>query len=294
MKYFLLILFSLSLQCFAQEQFPVYFNSDKYEPSAGETQKLNAWLAANKEVKIVAIDGYTDEDGTLGYNDTLALKRVNTIFAYLKDKVKIREDFRSRNYGERRQLFKNKAENRKVVIFYILAKDLPRENEILGIKEEAEVPKPKPPVSFPEKIVLHNPDGTDSEFTLSREFMQKVNEAKAGEKLLLQNLNFQINTFAITPESRGKLYELLLVMQKSPKLKIDIQGYLCCMPVDRLDLSTQRAKAVKNFLVSNGIDKSRITYKGFGSTKAIYPLPEKTEDERAANRRVEIEITENP
>ena len=59
---------------------------------------------------------------------------------------------------------------------------------------------------------------------------------------------------------------------------------------DRLDLSTQRAKAINNFLVSNGINEKRLTYKGFGSSDPIFPLPEKDEAQRAANRRVEIMI----
>jgi outer membrane protein OmpA-like peptidoglycan-associated protein len=89
------------------------------------------------------------------------------------------------------------------------------------------------------------------------------------------------------------MYELLLVMKNNPNLKIEIQGHLCCMPVDRLYLSTQRAKAINNFLVANGINEKRLTYKGFGSTQPIYALPEKDEAQRAANRRVEIMIVEN-
>jgi outer membrane protein OmpA-like peptidoglycan-associated protein len=123
--------------------------------------------------------------------------------------------------------------------------------------------------------------------------MNKVNKAKAGEKLKIENLNFIINTFAVVPESRGKMYELLLVLQNNSQLKIEIQGHLCCMPNDRLDLSTQRAKAIYNFLVSNQIYPARLSYKGFGSTQPIYPIPEKNEAERAANRRVEILIVEN-
>ena len=89
------------------------------------------------------------------------------------------------------------------------------------------------------------------------------------------------------------MYELLVVMQKNATLAIEIQGHLCCMPVDRLDLSTQRAKAINNFLIANGINEKRITYRGFGSTMPIYPLPEKDETQRAANRRVEIMIVAN-
>jgi outer membrane protein OmpA-like peptidoglycan-associated protein len=178
-----------------------------------------------------------------------------------------------------------------VTLFYLESKDLPRENEILGIKPEP--PAPKKEKRYPEKISVKNPNGTSSEYKLDVGFMKKIDEAKAGEKLKIENLNFQINTFAVMPESRGKMYELLIVMQDNPALKIDIQGHLCCMPVDRVDLSTQRAKAIYNFLVANEIEKKRLSYKGFGSTQPIYPLPEKTEAERAANRRVEILIVEN-
>ena len=76
-------------------------------------------------------------------------------------------------------------------------------------------------------------------------------------------------------------------------MKVEIHGHLCCMPTDRTDLSGQRAKAIRNFLTGNGIDKSRLSYKGFGSTQPIYPIPEKNEAERAANRRVEILIVAN-
>ncbi|WP_026711548.1 OmpA family protein [Flavobacterium filum] len=277
----------------AQEQVSYYFDSNKFELKNNEIIKLNKWISAHKEVKIVAINGYTDEDGSIGFNDTLAQKRVDFIYKLVKDKVKIREDFKTRSFGKLHQQSNNKAENRRVTIYYLEAKDLAREDEILGIKKEEIVAKPKPKKQFPEAIVIQNPNGTESTFELNVEFMQQVDAAKPGDKLKLDNLNFQLNTFAIVNESRGKLYELLIVMQQNPELSIDIQGHLCCMPTDRTNLSTQRAKAISQFLRMNGIENSRVTYQGFGSSKPIYPLPEKNEEERAANRRVEIEIIKN-
>lgn len=279
--------------CHAQEKLTVYFDSNKFELSSLENTKLNSWISGNKNNKIVAIHGFTDEDGTNGFNDTLAQKRVNFIFNTVKNQIKIREDFKTRSFGENFTQSKDKAENRRVIIYYILEKDLPREDEILGIKKEIVEAKPKPEIVYPEKLVFENPNGTKSEFKLDTTFMKKVGEAKAGEKLKIDNLNFIINTFAVVPESRGKLYELLLVLQKNPSLKIEIQGHLCCMPVDRTDLSTQRAKAIYNFLLNHDIPKDRLSYKGFGSSMPIYSLPEKDEQERAANRRVEILIVEN-
>jgi outer membrane protein OmpA-like peptidoglycan-associated protein len=276
-----------------QEQFTVYFDSNKFDLTTKENQSLNNWVSANKNNKIVAIHGFTDEVGTTGFNDTLAQKRVDFIFQNVKNQIKIREDFKTRSFGESFNQSVNKAENRKVTIFYILEKDLPREDEILGIKKVVKEEQPKPEIVYPEKLVFENPNGTKSEFKLDRVFMKTMGEAKPGEKLKIENLNFIINTFAVVNESRGKIYELLLVLQKNPQLKIEIHGHLCCMPVDRTDLSTQRAKAIYNFLIQNEIDKSRLSYKGFGSTQPIYPLPEKSEEERAANRRVEILIVEN-
>jgi outer membrane protein OmpA-like peptidoglycan-associated protein len=291
MRFALIILFLFAfLKGSAQEQFSVFFESNKHELTAEQNTKLNQWMAANPEVKIVAIHGYTDEDGTTGFNDTLAAKRVSSIYNIVKGKLKIREDFKSRSFGEKFPQSKNKAENRKADIFYIQAKDIPRENEILGITE---MPKPKPVRHYTAKISIRNPDGKMAHFTLDTVFMKKVDQAKPGEKLQLENLNFIINTFAVAPESRGKMLELLMVMQDNPDLKIEIQGHLCCQPIDRLDLSTQRAKAIYSFLVANDIEKSRLSYKGFGSADPIYPLPEKNEAERAANRRVEILIVSN-
>lgn len=288
-----LFCFLFSSSFYAQERFAVYFDSNKFELNAKEQERLHTWLTENKNNKIVAIHGFTDEDGTNGFNDTLAQKRVASIFTAVKNQIKIREDFKTRSFGEHFDQSKNKAENRKVLIYYLLEKDIVREDEILGIPKETIKEEPKVAIEYPEKLVFENPNGTTSEFKLDRAFMKKIGEAQKGEKLKIENLNFIINTFAVVPESRGKMYELLVVLQRNPQLKIEIQGHLCCMPVDRLDLSTQRAKAIYNFLVANEIYPARLSYKGFGSTQPIYPLPEKNEAERAANRRVEILIVEN-
>ncbi|WP_396194844.1 OmpA family protein [Flavobacterium sp.] len=292
--FFTVVLLLLVADAFSQEQISLYFDSNQFELTKKEENRLNQWLLANSNHKIVAIHGFTDEDGTTGFNDTLAQKRVDFIFEKVKDQIQIRADFKTLSLGEKFKQSDIKAENRRVTIFYILEQDIPREDEILGLKPMTTVvEEPKPEIEYPEKLVFENPNGTKTEYKLDRDFMKRVGNAKSGEKLKIDNLNFVINTFAIVPESRGKLYELLLVLQNNPQLKIEIQGHLCCMPVDRTDLSTQRAKAIYNFLITNEVYRARLSYKGFGSSQPIHPLPEKNEAERAANRRVEILIVEN-
>lgn len=253
---------------FAQEQLSVFFESNKYELTAKEEARLKDWINKNKTSKIVAINGYTDEVGSATYNDSLAQKRVDFVFNYIKDKVIIREDFKSRSFGEKFAHTGNDAENRRTTIFYILEKDLERENEILGIKEVSDT------TVVDENAPLH----------------EKIKHAKKGDKIILKNINFHQNTFAITKESNGALYDLLFVMQNNPTLRVQIQGHICCVDDDRRNLSLERAKQVRRFLIFKGISQQRVFVTGFGVKKPIHPIPEKTEEQAAENRRVELEI----
>jgi outer membrane protein OmpA-like peptidoglycan-associated protein len=283
MKSFLSIfLFFFIANIYAQEQFVIYFSSDKFELTKAENKKLEAWMTLHTNDKIVAINGYADEDGSSGYNDTLSKKRVNHIFEIIKENVPFREDFESRSFGENFKQSKNKAENRKVTIYYIEEKDLARENEILGIKEE---------------VIIEN----DSAFVLEDEVVlddapleERISKTKVGKTLILKDINFYHNTFGVMSESRPVLYDLAFIMQNNPRLVIQVQGHVCCNG-DVTDsrsilLSRERAKAIKLFLVSRGIPAARVSFQGFGSSMHLFPIPEQNEEERVANRRVEILI----
>jgi outer membrane protein OmpA-like peptidoglycan-associated protein len=285
MKIFIaLYLFFFSLNIFSQEQFAIYFNSDSHELTKTEKKKLNEWMTLHIKDKIVAINGYTDKDGSSGYNDTLAKKRVDYVFVIVKEKVPFREDFESRSYGENFNQEKDKAKNRKVTIYYIEEKDLPHENEILGIKEEVVMEQKQDSLSN----LVEEPALDDAPLE------EKIAKAKVGSKVILQNINFYQNTFGVMNESRPVLYDLAFIMQNNPRLVIQIQGHVCCN-ADVTDsrsimLSRERAKAIKLFLVSRQVSANRVSFQGFGSSVPIYPIPEQNEEERIANRRVEILI----
>lgn len=298
---FLIITF-FTLTVSAQDQFSVYFDTNKHELKPSELQRLTDWMAANANSKILAINGYTDEDGSIGLNDTLAQRRVSTVFGQIQNRVKIRSDFRTRSFGKLHKQSPVKAENRRVTIYYLVEKDLHRENEVLGIAAgTTEDPEPKyedppkmdKPVTYPSKISITRPDGKKEEIQLDVEFMEAVGNAKAGDKLTLKNLNFYENTYAVVPESRPKMFELVEVMKLHPKLKIKVQGHVCCMTADRRNLSRDRAKAIVLFLTAQGIQRDRMTFEGFGVSQPLYPIPEKSPEEAAANRRVEILVVEN-
>jgi outer membrane protein OmpA-like peptidoglycan-associated protein len=293
MKFYFTLLFSFVVSCvFAQEQVSFFFESNKFVLQKNELSKLNQWLIANKEVKVIGVYGYCDEEGSVGYNDTLAKKRIDYVFNIIKNKVKIRDDFKSRNFGKLHTSSTVKSENRKVILYFILPKDFPNEAKIIAEKNVV-VEKIKPKIKFSDVYVYENPDGSSVNIKIDTVFMKKVSVANVGEKLKLESMNFFVDTFAIMPQSRSVMFELLTVMKSCPDLKIQIQGHICCVKNDVRDLSTQRAKAIYKFLEYNGIEKSKMSFVGYASTKPLYPLPEKTEEEREANRRVEIEILAN-
>ena len=268
----------------------MYFDTNKYELAKNESDKLQAWIVANKESKVLAINGYTDEDGSIGLNDTLAQRRVSTVYNTIKGQVKTREDFKTRSFGELHKQSKIKAENRKVTLYYLQKKDLARENEILGISAAA---VKRQPVKYPEKVYMPKPDGSKEEIVLDKDLIAAIEAGKPGDIIRLKNINFYENSFGILPESGPRLTELLAIMKANKNLKIKIQGHICCMEGDPRDLSTKRAKQVMEFLNKNGIDKSRLSFQGLGTSKPINPLPERNEAERAENRRVEIMVVED-
>lgn len=308
MKKLFLILFILTfLNVFSQEKFSLFFDSNKYELNKTEFTKLNDWISKNNQVKVIGVYGFCDEDGSNEYNDTLAKKRINYIFNFIKNKIKFREDFKTRSFGELNNLSKIKAENRKVTLFFIQPIDFARENEIIGIKkvvpkvvpkvvskiEEVNIIEKPKKIKFPRKLLLENSDGTTYESEMDSVFMQKINLSKVGEKVAIPNLNFIINTFALVPECKIKMFELLFVLENNPRLKIELQGHLCCAKNDKQDLSTKRAKSIFNFLIYKGIESQRLSYKGFGVSEPIFAIPERDEPERVTNRRVEILILDN-
>ena len=121
-----------------------------------------------------------------------------------------------------------------------------------------------------------------------------IKKLKIGDKVKLKNPNFYDQSGVIVPSTKPVFQELLQVMKDNPKLKIEIQGHICCQTDSDLDdIANVRARAIYRLLIENGIVENRLRYKSFGSLSPIFPIPEKNEFEKNENRRVEIMILEN-
>jgi outer membrane protein OmpA-like peptidoglycan-associated protein len=113
-----------------------------------------------------------------------------------------------------------------------------------------------------------------------------------GASTVLRNIEFAYAKGAFTPSSIPELMGVVKWLNQYPSVHIEIEGHTDNVSslATNMRLSKERAKAVYDFLILNGIDAERLQYKGYGPDKPI--SPNSTEEGRAKNRRVEMKITE--
>ena len=138
---------------------------------------------------------------------------------------------------------------------------------------------------FSKNFSLENVEGYNEEI-----IDVELKSLKKGATFILENILFETAKSELKSESSLELDQLVLVLEKNKGLKIEIAGHTDNVgSVDsNQKLSEDRAKAVLDYLVSNGILISRLTSKGYGSSVAI--ADNTTEEGRRVNRRVEVVV----
>ena len=101
-------------------------------------------------------------------------------------------------------------------------------------------------------------------------------------------INFETSKAEINPESQGIIEQVAKMMELDKSLKISIEGHTdnAGNPKTNQKLSESRANAVMQGIVAKGVNKSRLSAKGWGAAKPL--ADNNTEDSKARNRRVEI------
>lgn len=123
-------------------------------------------------------------------------------------------------------------------------------------------------------------------------FQLTMYKLKKGNCDFLPKILFEPNYQNIKPESIRDLERVLRLMQQNEKLEIILEGhsngFYPSTEVDQ-NLSEGRAEVVKNWLIENGIEPSRLASRGFGSEHMLFPMAQ-DELEEGMNRRVEFYI----
>jgi outer membrane protein OmpA-like peptidoglycan-associated protein/tetratricopeptide (TPR) repeat protein len=114
---------------------------------------------------------------------------------------------------------------------------------------------------------------------------------EVGEKVKLENIFFGFDSFELEDRSSAELNTIISFLKENPGVKISIEGHTDNEGSSAYNksLSENRAKSVFIYLTENGIDKGRLSYKGFGDSMPV--STNDTEEGRALNRRTEVKIT---
>ncbi|HEV7782019.1 MAG TPA: OmpA family protein [Chitinophagaceae bacterium] len=259
-------------ECQESKSFTIHFDFNKHELTPTAREQLDSFILAEKTGLgnlSIALSGHCDAIGSDEYNNKLSKRRVTVVKQYLLSKdigaYQIGDEI---GHGKKNPLNENKTEeerqlNRRVEVNFI-------------------------------RIVRTYPPGTTS-------LIDKISDTSitTGSKIVLQNINFVGGRHQFLDESLPMLEELLDVMRTYPNLVIRVEGHICCQEgnIDGFDLetkmynlSTARAKAVRDYLVRSGVHPDRVSYIGFGHSVPLHPYPERSEEEKTENRRVEIKI----
>ncbi len=111
-----------------------------------------------------------------------------------------------------------------------------------------------------------------------------------GKPFVLRNIYFEFDEYDLLPESYIELDYLYKFFKTNDEYRFEISGHTDSLGSAEYNkvLSENRAKSVVDYLILKGIDKSRITYVGYGSE---FPVSTNSTDEgRQENRRVEFII----
>ena len=119
-------------------------------------------------------------------------------------------------------------------------------------------------------------------------------ETRDTERGLVVNMSdvlFDLGEFSLRPIAREKLARLAGILLTYPGLQIEAEGHTDITGTLEFNnkLSLQRAEAVRDYLVSQGIDAERITALGMGPAMPV--APNDTREGRQQNRRVEIIVS---
>jgi OmpA-OmpF porin, OOP family len=104
----------------------------------------------------------------------------------------------------------------------------------------------------------------------------------------LTQVNFKTNSSVLPNANYSELDSVVAILKRDNSLKINVSGHTDVTGIflKNFELSEKRAKSVADYIIKKGVEKDRVKFEGFGSSKPIGD--NETEQGRAINRRVEI------
>jgi outer membrane protein OmpA-like peptidoglycan-associated protein/tetratricopeptide (TPR) repeat protein len=113
--------------------------------------------------------------------------------------------------------------------------------------------------------------------------------------IVLENIYYDLDKWFIRSDAAAELDKLVNVLFQNPNIFIELSSHTDSRAGDQynLVLSDKRAKAAVDYLVSKGIEKERLKWKGYGETKLVNQCKNNvpcSEEEHQKNRRTEFKV----
>jgi outer membrane protein OmpA-like peptidoglycan-associated protein/tetratricopeptide (TPR) repeat protein len=126
--------------------------------------------------------------------------------------------------------------------------------------------------------------------TYIKEKDMEVRKLEVGVPYTINDILYATNSFELTKDSKFILKQFARFLIENPSIKVSIHGYTDDVGDDQQNmlLSQNRARGVKDYLVSLGVNANRLKFEGFGETKPR--VPNDSEANRRLNRRTEFVI----
>jgi peptidoglycan-associated lipoprotein len=109
--------------------------------------------------------------------------------------------------------------------------------------------------------------------------------------IVVENIFYDLDKADIRPDAAAELDKLVQTLKDNPRISIELSSHTDVRGSEpyNMDLSQRRAQSAVDYIISQGIDPSRITAKGYGETRLVVPNAQ-TEEQHQVNRRTEFKV----
>lgn len=218
------------------------------------------------------IAGHTDRSGKEPANKTLSTQRAKFVYDVLIKNGILANRLTYKGYGSAKPAYSNRtregrAANRRIEV-RVIGKAI-ESNKLVDETTKVVKLEEEPAYNLSDLIAL---DTT--------------------KRIVLKAVVFEPSTFHINDTNRHQIDSLIVILNNNSDLKITILGHTDRSGIEEKNviLSESRAKSVYDYIISNGIEENRLSYKGFGSAVPI--ASNKYRWGRDINRRIEIKRKE--
>lgn len=120
----------------------------------------------------------------------------------------------------------------------------------------------------------------------------KLEKPQVGANTILRNIFFEFDSYELMPQSFVELNQMAVFIKNSAGVKFEIGGHTDNVGNDAYNqqLSEKRAKSVYDYLLSQGVGQSQLSFKGYG--KQVPIGDNSTAEGRETNRRTELKVVE--